>query len=70
MDIEPQQVTYFGRDEHVLPRDPTLLDRVSNLVLILCADALTGLFHSAMSEYARGKPRHRQYGGSQQLTQP
>jgi len=37
-EIKPWEITYLRGDEDVLPRNPALLDRVSNLLLVLCAD--------------------------------
>jgi hypothetical protein len=41
-EVRPQKVVHLGRDEDVLPRDPALLDRVSDLSLVLHADVSVG----------------------------
>jgi len=67
--IRALEVAYFRCDEDVLPRNPAFLDRVSNLLLVLCAGILVCVYFAETLKCVRHMPGHRRCDGSRQLRQ-
>lgn len=69
-EIKSWKAAYLRGDKDVLPRNPALLDGVSDLLLVLCTDVLIGVYLAEASRYVRRKPKRRRCDGSRQLEPP
>ena len=65
-----RKVTCLLRDKDELSRNLTLLDRVSNIVLILRADASADELNRRLEMHVRDMLKHGRRCGSWQLMQP
>ena len=65
-ETELRRVAYLRRDKDLPSRNSALLNRISDIVLILRADVSIGMFDQGLQVHLRGMPKHRRYGGSRQ----
>jgi hypothetical protein len=69
-EIKSWKAAYLRGDKDVLPRNPALVDGVSNFLLILRSDVSIGIYLAEASGYIRRNAKRRQCDGSRQLELP